>query len=164
MAPSELTAERGGPAAAGGGSTSTTPGGELLATAKKGQLLRAEVQGSPTPLWLETVAVKQGGVEVLCEGELVRLSLDGGGQVAARHVGHWPRFADAWVKQCPSLQGSLQQLRQEQAGAAAGLPSLQLAGLASLTAATSLQQLRLDVAERPGLWCDGAGACVCAYA
>jgi hypothetical protein len=126
-----------------------------LDAAQPGDVLRARLPDGSS-LYLEVTRRRRqgGGVEALCEGELV--SLPPGG-VAPSHAGYWPRLSDAWVKACPGLQAALKEARaRQERGGGAARPSALLRAALEVLPLTSLAELEAQVAADPGPWCDGA--------
>jgi hypothetical protein len=136
----------------------------VLGSAAKTQLLRCELGGGSSSssgggggtLWLEVVRVKQGRVEALCSGEMLRLSVGAEGQVAASASGLFPRLGDPWVKATPGLVDSLKKVRAQQA-ADGSLPSQLIAArsIAALQPLQTLAQFQAEVAAAPAPWCAG---------
>jgi hypothetical protein len=101
-------------------------------------------------------------VEGICEGEMVQIEATK--QLRIKHLGHWPRLSDSWVKNNSHLQKALKDLRKKQADTRT-LPSEIINACASdekqcgfrLQHVTSLPEFRSLVSADTSYWCDGVG-------
>ena len=98
--------------------------------------------------------------EGICEGELIHIEAAGHKLTTIKHLGHWPRLSEAWVKGNPCLQKVLKDIRKKQIDTNT-LPSHIMNDnkhcTVRLQRMSSLAEFRALVSSDPSYWCDGVG-------